>query len=142
MMRSYEGDNPYVFVSYAHANADKISPIIEQLGEDSFRLWYDEGIYSGDEWREVVASHLLGSKCVLAFISKEFCLSKNCKDEINLAHEHCTIIPVYIDAGSTPEYLSAGMRLSLSGYNAIYGFKYFADGTVKSLVKKYVILRT
>lgn len=133
---AYEGKEPYIFVSYAHANADVVTPILDQLHNAGYRFWFDEGIYSGDVWREAVASHLLSSKCVLAFISKEFCESKNCKDEINLAHEHSTIIPVFIDAIKTPTYLSAGMLMTLSGYNAIYGLHYLSNRQSQTLIDK------
>jgi 5'-deoxynucleotidase YfbR-like HD superfamily hydrolase len=135
-MKAYDGSKPYIFVSYAHANSNTVVPILEHLNNAGYRFWFDEGIYSGDMWREAVASHLLSSKCVLAFISKEFSESKNCKDEINLAHEHSTIIPVFIDSMKTPDYLSAGMLMILSGYNAIYGLDYVSGCQIESLVDK------
>ena len=135
-MKSYEGTEPYLFVSYAHTDTECIIPILEELDKLGYRFWFDEGIYSGDEWREVVASHLLGSKIVLAFISSDFCESKNCKDEINLAHEHVTIIPVYIDSTENPTYLSAGMLMSLSGYNAIYAGDYFKRSNKIDLIER------
>ena len=45
---AYEGKEPYIFVSYAHANADVVTPILDQLHNAGYRFWFDEGIYSGD----------------------------------------------------------------------------------------------
>lgn len=67
----YEGPEPYIFVSYAHANKDKVYPIIKRLHEMGYRLWYDEGIEAGDKWFKVISDHLRRSACMLLFWSPE-----------------------------------------------------------------------
>lgn len=135
-MKFYEGNNPYIFASYSHDNKDMVIPVLESLSDRGYRIWYDEGVCKGEEWRETVASHLVNSKCVLAFVSEEFNDSRHCKDEINLAHGKITIIPVYIDAMKTPEYLSDGMCMVLFGYNSIYAADYFSGGKIEALADK------
>jgi len=81
----YEGEEPYIFVSYAHANAGRVYPIIKQLHEMGYRLWYDEGIEVGDEWPEVICSQLLKAACMLLFLSPHAAASKWVKKEINVA---------------------------------------------------------
>ena len=67
----YEGPEPYVFVSYAHANNDKVYPVIKRLHEMGYRMWYDEGIEAGDKWFKVLSDHLRRSACMLLFWSPE-----------------------------------------------------------------------
>jgi hypothetical protein len=47
---AYKGDEPYVFVCYAHEDADIIYPEIEALHDKGVNIWYDEGISAGRVW--------------------------------------------------------------------------------------------
>lgn len=48
---AYSGDQPYVFVCYAHADSDIVYPEMVWLREQGTNLWYDEGISAGKNWR-------------------------------------------------------------------------------------------
>ena len=48
----YQGDNPFVFVSYAHKDSDAVYRILRLLQGRGLRIWYDEGITPGSEWPE------------------------------------------------------------------------------------------
>ena len=81
----YEGHEPYVFISYAHANAPAVMQVVEELSAQGFRIWYDEGIEVGSEWPEYIASHLAGSGLMLAFMSNAYMRSDNCRKEMHFA---------------------------------------------------------
>jgi len=81
----YEGSEPYIFVSYAHANKDKVYPIIKRLHEMGYRLWYDEGIEPGDEWPKVIGDHIIRSACMLLFLTPEAVVSEWVRKEIHTA---------------------------------------------------------
>ena len=66
--RTYSGTAPYAFFSYAHADADRVLPVIDALDADRIRLWYDAGIQAGANWPEVVATRLLHAQAVLFFL--------------------------------------------------------------------------
>ena len=51
---AYNGDEPYVFVSYSHSNSSAVYPELAWLKESEFNIWYDEGIEAGTEWREEI----------------------------------------------------------------------------------------
>lgn len=40
-------EKPYVFISYAHANSDRVLPIIRAMQESGISIWFDEGIVAG-----------------------------------------------------------------------------------------------
>ena len=109
--KTYNGSDPYLFVSYAHRDSDKVLPFIEQLDKENYRLWYDAGINVGANWPEVVASHLLNSQKVIFFISKAFLASQNCLREVNYAvAERKEMICVLMDDAALPEDMA--MQLS------------------------------
>ena len=51
---AYDGDDPYVFVCYAHANAEIVYPEIRWLRDQGVNIWYDEGISPGREFPETL----------------------------------------------------------------------------------------
>ena len=54
---------------------------------DGYRVWYDEGIDPGTEWDENIAAHVTGCDYFIAFISKNYINSENCKDELNFSRD-------------------------------------------------------
>ena len=116
-MQVYEGQEKYIFVSYAHKDSDKVLPIIEALMAQGFRVWYDSGIEAGAEWPEYIGTHLLGCTCVLAFMSNAAAASENCRNEINLA---CSNKKNLLIAYLEDTALSPGMQLQLGTKQSIY----------------------
>lgn len=84
---AYKGDAPYIFISYAHKDAETVLPIIDRLQRDGYRVWYDEGIAPGSNWDEYISMHLDHSCNVLSFLSKAYVKSQNCKDELALTRK-------------------------------------------------------
>ena len=41
---AYQGDQPYIFISYAHKDSEVVYGEITELHENEFNIWYDEGI--------------------------------------------------------------------------------------------------
>ena len=85
--KPYEGDKPYVFISYSHLDRDKVYPVIAGLQKKGYRIWYDEGIHAASQWDEFIAGHIKDCGYMLAFISPNYIASNNCKDEINFARD-------------------------------------------------------
>lgn len=109
--KTYNGSAPYLFVSYAHKDSERVLPFIEELDRYDYRLWYDAGINVGSNWPEVVASHLLNSSKVIFFISESFLRSQNCIREVNYAvAERKEMLCVLMDDVKLSEDLS--MQLS------------------------------
>ena len=83
----YMGDDPYVFISYSHAETETALEIVERLQKEGFRVWYDEGIEPGSKWDEIIAAHVKNCGCFLALISGKYIDSENCKDELFFAKD-------------------------------------------------------
>ena len=68
-MTPYKGTEPYIFISYAHKDSERVLPIIESLAEKGFRVWYDAGIEAGTEWPDYIAENLENAAVVMALLS-------------------------------------------------------------------------
>ena len=115
-MKCYEGDNPYIFISYAHKDQALVEPFIGELMNRGYRVWYDDGINLSEEWPESVATHLYYAESVIFFISAAFCASKNCKRELNFAiDKDKDMFAIFLDNAE----LSLGMQMQLGTIQSI-----------------------
>lgn len=97
-VRAYEGSEPYVFVSYAHKDGTTVLPVIRELYDKKYRVWYDEGIAPGSEWPYNIEKHLLGASVIMLFISGNSLASPNCENEVKMAaRQNKTILQVRLD---------------------------------------------
>jgi len=113
---AYKGDDPYVFVCYAHADDGIVYPEIQWLHDQGFNVWYDEGIDPGSKWRDEVALALTQCRIFLYFVSPRSVASANCLKEVNfcLSRER-KILSVHLEETEFP----LGLEFSLSDTQAI-----------------------
>lgn len=67
-----ELDQPYLFVSYARTDTQRVEAILNILYRRGFRIWYDEhgvGISTAEDWYETIMTRIDQSAAFLAFIS-------------------------------------------------------------------------
>ena len=79
---AYDGDEPYVFVCYAHADAKIVYPEILWLRNQGVNIWYDEGISPGAEFPERLGKAILDARLVLFYVSPTSVNSRHCRDEV------------------------------------------------------------
>ena len=119
----YEGDKPYVFISYAHRDSELVMPYLEELQRRGYRFWFDKGIDPGAEfWPEVIGEHLTNASFVLLFMSKNAAASKNVRREIVFSqNENIPMVTVLLEETE----LSAGLKLTLgAGQQLTYSYRY------------------
>lgn len=127
--KPYEGSEPYIFISYAHADAPAVMEIICNMHDRGYRIWYDEGIEVGSEWTECIASHLYDAHLVLAFITPAYLASDNCRKEMHYAlTKKKKTINIFLEEAQ----LSPGMEMQIGNIFALmkYTFpseEYFYD---------------
>ena len=66
---SYVGHDPYIFISYAHRDKEKVYPCLEFLNNQNINIWYDEGIPPSAEWVEEIAQAIKKSCLFFVFMS-------------------------------------------------------------------------
>lgn len=122
--KPYEGDKPYIFVSYAHADNDKVLPVLSDMHRRGYNIWYDEGIEVGSEWQECIASHLADAHLVVAFISNAYMRSDNCRREMHYAQsKKIKTINIFIEETA----LTPGMELQIGNIFALMKYTYPSD---------------
>ena len=114
-MKSYEGQMPYIFVSYSHQDKEVIQ-YIEGIMRRHVRLWYDDGNQIGDDWADNIANHLLNAEAILLFLSRNAIDSVNVNSEILLALKYKKkIMPVFIEDFD----LTPAMDIKLGTFHSI-----------------------
>jgi len=113
---AYKGNEPYIFVSYAHRNSEIVFRHITRLREEGFRIWYDEGIDPGTDWSDEIAKALANATTFLVFVSPEMVESQNVKKEIVFAlSRKKKMIVVHISETTLPD----GLDMQLSNIQAL-----------------------
>lgn len=108
---AYEGDDDYVFVCYAHSNADIVYGDLKDLHAEGINFWYDEGISAGKSWRAEIAIAIAGTSKLLFFISEASLKSAHCLREVDYALNHdIEIVPVYLEDCALPAELELGLN--------------------------------
>ncbi len=119
--KPYEGKDPYIFISYSHRDGKILLPIITQLIQDGYRVWFDEGIDPGSEWDTNIAAHIGACEYFIGFLSKNYLASDNCVDELTHARElKKKRLLVYLEDVKLPD----GLQMRLSRLQAIHKYTY------------------
>ena len=101
--KAYLGKDKYIFVSYAHADKDKVYPVIAKL-QEKYNVWFDEGIKWGKEWDVEIVQKLSNCSLFLYLVSERSLKSNNCKDEISYAKDSgLPFINICIEQVELPE---------------------------------------
>ncbi len=97
-IESYDGPEPYLFVSYSHRDAKIVNEVLQKIDKEKFRIWYDDTMEIGDDFREELRSKIEHSSAILLFISNASIQSKYCGMEIITAFKYeKRIYPIYLE---------------------------------------------
>ena len=117
---AYKGDQPYIFVSYAHEDGGVVYPELKWLNDRGINVWYDEGISPGSRWSDALAKALAESAHFVYFVSPQSASSHNCLDEVGFALEReKPLLAVHVE----PTELPAGLALRLGSRQAIMKYE-------------------
>jgi formylglycine-generating enzyme required for sulfatase activity len=121
---AYQGEEPYVFASYAHKDAALVYPELTQLNDAGFNIWYDEGVDASSEWPEEIAKAVIGCAVFIVFVSPRATQSVNCRNEINLAlNKSKPFLAIYLEETELPP----GLELRMGDLQAILRYKLPVD---------------
>ncbi len=117
---AYDGDEPYVFVCYAHVDAEFVYPEMRWLRESGVNLWYDEGISPGELFTDELAAKISDCHTFLYFVSPRSVASRNCLNEIQYATARDKrLVAVHLE----PTQLSGGLELSIGLAQAVMKYE-------------------
>ena len=121
---SYEGNEPYVFISYAHKDSVQVLKVLSYISERGLRIWYDDGIAPGSEWPEYIATHLDRAAAVISFITENSVNSPNCRREITFAlSRNKPFVSVYLEKTEIP----LGLELQISAQQSVLRYNYSSE---------------
>lgn len=88
-----------IFISYSRMDSDKVKSIQDYLDEKGFKYWIDKnGIYSGENYKDVIVDAIETSKVVLFMSSEHSNSSLNVIRELSYAtYTKRIIIPILLD---------------------------------------------
>jgi hypothetical protein len=113
---AYGGDDPFIFVSYAHADSAAVYPEIARLRQLGFRIWYDEGIAPTSHWPDALAQALSRCSFFLVFLSPAASASQHVLNEIHFAlNRGKPILAIHLADAVLPD----GLELQLGRIQAI-----------------------
>jgi len=117
---AYEGDEPYLFVSYSHSDKGLVYPIIEDLYKKGVRIWYDEGIPAASNWIEQIADTIIDCNCFLVFITRRALKSEHVRDEISYAkRKKKKMFVIYLEDTELPSEI----EFQIGSIQALYRHK-------------------
>lgn len=129
---AYRGSGPYVFASYAHADAGAVFPDLRLLRSLGAAVWFDEGIDPGNEWPDDIARAIEQCSLFVYFISPASVASRNCRNEVYFAlSKEKPILAIHLKETAVPP----GIELSLSAIQAVMKFRMDPDSYTRGLKK-------
>lgn len=132
----YEGDEDFLFVSYAREDIDEIIPILERLNEEGYRIWYDEGIPAGYVWLEYIEEHLQKSAVVISFLSPNVNESYYFRSELTVAiDEKKPVLGVILHKTA----LKKGLKMLFSSLQWIEKYRYEEKQFYKKLLASPIL---
>ena len=136
-IRLYDGNKPYIFISYAHRDMDKTLSIARGLSDCGYRIWLDMGIEAGSEWPERIAEKLDECDIFIPLISDSYQNSRGCKNELQFAiMKNKKILTVMLD----DKPLSDTLSFLLSGRQTLAYYRHKSAKDFTELLTKMPIL--
>ena len=113
---AYDGNDAYVFVCYAHDDAEFVYPELTRLRASGVNVWYDEGISPGELFTDEVADRIGGCTTFLYFVSPRSVTSRFCLNEVNYAASHDKrVVALHLE----PTELPSGLELTIGLAQAV-----------------------
>ena len=126
-IQPYDGDEPYIFVSFCHKDEANVYPMIERLVVDGYRVWFDDGLHPGDDWPDVIAEHLYNSTTCLIVASSAYVQSSNCKNEMTFAiNYNKPIVSVILEKFNMPN----GLKMQICRSFSLNYYEFLPNGEV------------
>lgn len=125
---AYDGNDPYLFISYRHADRQRVVPVLDALNAGGLLYWIDTGLHAGDEWDTVLEERIRDCTAVMAMTSQSYVGSKYCRREVKYADVlNKPILPVLLE----PVSLAEGLHMLFQQYQI---FDASADSDFEPLI--------
>lgn len=97
-MEPYEGTEPYIFMSYARKDWERVKPFLDALSNAGYRLWWDKGISAGADWLDTLLEKVEKCAVFCPLFSEAFTNSRYCAEETKWAYrKQKNIVPLHLE---------------------------------------------
>ena len=145
---AYDGDGPYIFISYKHSDSNIVYPLISKLHDEGFDIWYDDGLPLGKNYDIQIVKHIKNTSLFITFITEtSMACAYNEEDylikEFSIArHFEKPILPIYLEDIELDGYY----LIHLLGIQGIYKHEYhneelFIKACVDAFIKEFNLKR-
>ncbi len=98
---AYSGNGRYAFVSYSHKDSKVVYTVIEQLIQQGYNIWYDEGIPLVSDYGGVLYDRIKNCSAFVLFVSESSVRSDDVeKEAVHAISFKKPIIQIVIDEGA------------------------------------------
>ena len=96
---------PYVFVSYASADRERVLPVVARLEAAGVRVWIDrDGIHGGENYGQLITAAIKDAALLLVLASDASLASRNVRQELALGWRfEKTYLPLLLDPVTVPD---------------------------------------
>ena len=131
-LNSYEGNEPYIFISYSHRDSQEVYRILKMIDREKFRFWYDDTMEIGEDFREELRVRIENCSAFLLFLSNSALQSKYCGMEIITAYKNNKkIYPIYL---SDDVEIPPALKMILENLQHVKGVNAGSDKYIQKLI--------
>lgn len=91
-----------IFISYAHEDRPIAEKLAQTLAAESWDVFWDREISTGQNWPELLDDELAKARCVVVLWSKPSVASRHVFDEATIGIQRKVLFPVFIQPGTLP----------------------------------------
>lgn len=126
---AYDGDGPYIFISYKHVDWMKVYPIIRRFKKEGFNIWYDANLPQGENYDIEIANRIENSDLFITFITEEVIRCSNNREDYLVKELNVAIalekqrLPIFLDNIK----LSGSFLMHYSNIHSIFKYEFGDD---------------
>jgi DNA/RNA endonuclease G (NUC1) len=106
-----------IFLSYAHADRERVRKFVKLFEEEGWSVWWDRGISPGMEWLPELERELTNSRIIVVIWSNNSVVSTWVDKEVNVGLARNSLVPIVIDEGAIPGKYLKNQACDLSNWN-------------------------
>lgn len=108
---------PFIFLSYASRDYDRIAPLYDFLSDQSLPVWWDQDIPAGATWRDEIAKRLDTAAAVLTLWTLDSTQSSAVNEEAASAQSKGKLVHARLDDAVLPYGFAETQYVDLRGWD-------------------------
>lgn len=107
---------PLVFVSYAHADRNRVRLLVQRFNKRKWSVWWDRATRIGEQWRNVIDDRLRHAACVVVVWTRSSLKSTFVAEEAQEGADRGVLVPLRLDPVRPPLGFRSYQYADLKGW--------------------------